>query len=96
MKAKFLDLAERAVATFVQAFLAAETIDQTQLTQVSALKVAAVAGAFSVAKFLLVQTSAYLAATPAVVAITTPPTAPVTVTVTPSADPVPAPEAVAA
>lgn len=96
MKTKLLDLAERAGATFLQAFLAAETIDQTQITQVSALKLAAVAGAFSVAKYVLVQTSAYLATTPTVAAITTPPTAPVTVTVAPPADPAPAPEAVAA
>jgi hypothetical protein len=58
---KLVDLAERTGATFAQAFLAAITVDATGITQVSALKVAAVAGGYAVAKFLLLETRAYLA-----------------------------------
>jgi hypothetical protein len=60
MKRRLVDLAERAGATFAQAFLAAITVDSSGITQVDALKVAAVAGAYSVAKFLLGEANAYL------------------------------------
>lgn len=57
----FLDLAERALATFAQAFLAVEIADQAGVTQLEGLKVAGVAGALAVGKFLLVKVNAYLA-----------------------------------
>lgn len=57
-----VDLAERAGATFAQAFLAIETADQANIAQVGALKTAAYAGAFAVAKFLFVKASGFLAA----------------------------------
>lgn len=59
-----LDLIERAGATFAQAFLASITVDATHITQVDALKVGAVAGAFSVAKYLLVRVNAFLSSHP--------------------------------
>lgn len=64
MKKKLIDIAERAGATFAQAFLAIETADQANITQLGALKVAAVAGAYAVAKFLLIEANAYLRTSP--------------------------------
>lgn len=61
MKRTLIDLADRAGATFAQAFLAAITVDASGIAQVDALKVAAVAGGFAVAKFALIQANAYLA-----------------------------------
>lgn len=62
MKAALVDLLERAGATFAQAFLASITINATGVAQVEALKVAALAGGFAVAKFLLVKANEYLKA----------------------------------
>jgi hypothetical protein len=69
MKRKIIDLAERTGATFAQAFLAAETVDQTKLTQVDALKLASIAGAFAVAKYFLAEAKLYLARHPQEVTI---------------------------
>lgn len=55
-----IDLTERAGATFAQTFLAAITVSESGLTDLPALKIAAVAGAYAVAKFLLVKANAYL------------------------------------
>lgn len=57
-----VDLTERTGATFAQAFLAAITIGA--VTDTKAIKVAGVAGAYAVAKYLLVKANAYLKATP--------------------------------
>lgn len=59
-KAQVVDVAERSLATFAQAFLAIEVADQSGVTQISALKVAAVAGAFAVGKYLLIVASTWL------------------------------------
>jgi hypothetical protein len=64
MKRKLVDLVERAGATFAQAFLAVITVDATGITQLDALKVAGVAGAYAVAKYALTQANAYLGSTP--------------------------------
>lgn len=61
-KKTLVDMAERAGATFAQAFLAAITVDASGIAQVDALKVAAVAGAYAIAKYLLTQANGYLAA----------------------------------
>lgn len=58
-----IDLAERTVATFAEAFLAVETLNQTNLTQVSSLETAALAGGYAAGKFLLVKANAYLSST---------------------------------
>jgi FMN-dependent NADH-azoreductase len=58
----FIDLAERAGATFAQAFLAVITVGS--FTDLKALKVAAVAGGYALAKFALVRANAYLSAAP--------------------------------
>lgn len=60
-KKDFVDLGERVGATFAQAFLASVTVNVSGITEVDALKVAAIAGAYSVAKFLLVKANAFLA-----------------------------------
>ena len=54
-----VDLGERAGATFAQAFLAALTLGK--ITDLGALKIAAVAGGYAVAKYALVKANAYLA-----------------------------------
>lgn len=54
-----IDVAERAGATFAQAFLAAVTLGST--TDLSAAKLGAVAGGYAVAKYLLVKAQAFLA-----------------------------------
>lgn len=59
MKKYVIDVAERAAATFAQAFLAALTVGS--FTDVSAVKLAAVAAAYAVAKYLLVVANAVLA-----------------------------------
>ena len=59
----FVDLLERAGATFAQAFLAIEVADQANIAQIGALKTAALAGLFAVAKFALVKANKFLAAT---------------------------------
>ena len=58
MKKKLVDLFDRAGATFAQAFLAAVTLGT--LTDVNALKLAGIAGAYAVAKYLLVEANKYL------------------------------------
>lgn len=60
-KATIIDLTERAGATFAQAFLAVIVVNQAQITQLTALETAGVAGAFAVAKFLLVKANTFLA-----------------------------------
>lgn len=59
MKKALVDVAERAGWTFVQAFAAALTVGS--FTDVSALRLAGIAGAYSVVKYLGVQANAYLA-----------------------------------
>lgn len=66
-KVTIIDVAERAFATFAQSFLAAVTLGHTvtpAITDLRALEFAAVAGAYAVAKYLLVVANAYLATTP--------------------------------
>ena len=63
-KLTIIDLLERAGATFAQAFLAVLVVNQGNLTQLTALETAAVAGGFAVAKFLLVKASAFLEQAP--------------------------------
>lgn len=76
-KHTLIDLAERAGATFAQAFLAIEVADQANIAQIGALKTAAFAGAFAVAKFLLVKANGFLAKpTPVVVINQAAPSAP--------------------
>jgi Putative lactococcus lactis phage r1t holin len=58
-----VDIAERAGWTFVQAFAAALTLGS--FTDIGALKLAAIAGGFSVVKFLGVKANSYLAVPPA-------------------------------
>ena len=58
-----VDLLERAAATFAEAFLAVETVDQTRIVQLDSLKTASVAGAYAVGKFLLVKASSFLSST---------------------------------
>ncbi len=60
MKKKLVDLAERAGATFAQAFLAAITVDASGITQMDALKMGAVAGGYAVAKYVLGLARDYL------------------------------------
>lgn len=62
MKKKLIDVGERTLATFAQSFLAILIADQTGVTQLTALKVAAVAGGLAVAKYLMVVASQYLGA----------------------------------
>ena len=57
-KRAVVDLAERTTATFAQAFLAAVTVGK--VTDLSAVKVAGVAGGYAVAKYLLVAANRYL------------------------------------
>jgi hypothetical protein len=59
-----VDLVERAGATFAQAFLAIEVADQANIAQVGALKTAAYAGAFAVAKYALVKANSFIGANP--------------------------------
>lgn len=73
-KTTLIDVVERALATFAQAFLAIEIADQSGVTQLSSLKVAAVAGALAVAKYLLVQANAFLASSSDAVASAKPKT----------------------
>lgn len=65
MKARLIDLAERSFATFWQAFGALLIADSTGITQVSALKVAAVAGGLAVVKYLSLQAGNFLKTPPA-------------------------------
>jgi len=68
-KTTLIDVSERALATFAQTFLAAVTLGHTvtpALTDLRALELAAVAGAYAVAKYLLVVANAFLAASPTV------------------------------
>lgn len=58
MKAKTVDLLERAAATFAQAFLAAVVVGT--VTDWKALELALVAGGMAVAKYVLVVANAYL------------------------------------
>lgn len=60
IQAQLIDVAERSVATFAQAFLAIEIADQSNVTQISALKVALVAGGLAVGKYLFVVAGAWL------------------------------------
>jgi hypothetical protein len=60
IKKKIIDILERSGATFAQAFIAIEIADQANVTQLGALKTAAVAGGLAVGKYLLVQANAYL------------------------------------
>jgi Putative lactococcus lactis phage r1t holin len=62
---RLIDLAERTAATFAQAFLAVLIADESGVTQLTALKVAAVAGGLAVAKYLLVYANAVLGNPPA-------------------------------
>lgn len=59
-KVKALDLAERTGATFAQAFLSVLTLDKAHFTEWTAVQVGLVAGAYAVAKYLLVQVNSYL------------------------------------
>lgn len=66
-KVTIIDVAERAFATFAQSFLAAVTLGHTvtpAITDLRALELAAVAGAYAVAKYLLVVANAFLATSP--------------------------------
>lgn len=56
-----IDLAERASATFAQAFLAVEIADQNGVSQIEGLKIAVVAGGLAVAKFAYTKVNLYLA-----------------------------------
>lgn len=56
-----LDLLERSLATFAQAFLAVEIADQNGVSQVESLKIAAVAGGLAVAKWAYAKINIYLA-----------------------------------
>jgi FMN-dependent NADH-azoreductase len=58
----FIDLADRVGATFAQAFLAVITVGS--FTDLKALKVAAVAGGYAVAKYLFTASKLYLSRTP--------------------------------
>jgi hypothetical protein len=62
MKRRLIDAAERAAATFAQAFLAALTVQS--FTDVNALELAAVAAGYAVAKYLLVLANEFLAQPP--------------------------------
>ena len=59
MKHHLIDVGDRASATFAQAFLAALTVGS--FTDLNALKLAGIAGGYSVAKYLLVQANEVLA-----------------------------------
>lgn len=59
-----VDLVERSVATFAQAFLAVEIVDQNGVNQPESLKIAAVAGALAVGKFLLAKANVFLKSSP--------------------------------
>lgn len=61
-KKTLVDLAERAGWTFAQAFAAALTIGS--FTDLHALKLAAVAGAYAIVKWLGVKANSYLGSTP--------------------------------
>ena len=60
--ATLIDFAERALATFAQAFLAAVTLGTT--TKLDDLKLAAIAGGYSVGKLLLVKANQFLSSKP--------------------------------
>ena len=62
LAAALVDVSERTAATFAQAFLAAVTVGT--MTDASALKLGAVAGAYAVGKYLLVEANAYLKRNP--------------------------------
>lgn len=55
---KLIDLAERAAATFVQAFVAIALV--SGVSDLTALKAAGVAGALAVGKFASAQAAQYL------------------------------------
>lgn len=61
-KKQIIDIIERTVATFGQAFLALLIADASGVSQTNALEVAAVAGGLAAAKYIVVQLNAYLAA----------------------------------
>ena len=58
MEKTIVDLLERSLATFAQAFLAAVTLGS--VTDMKAVELAAIAGAYAVGKFLLVKANQYL------------------------------------
>ncbi len=67
-KATLIDLAERSLATFAQAFLAAVTLGHTvtpAITDLRALELAAIAGAYAVAKYLMIAANTFLGSSPA-------------------------------
>ena len=80
-KATLVDLFERTLATFAQAFLAILIVNQGHLSQITALETAGVAGGLAVAKFLLMKANTFLGSpaqaavqAPAVVKVATKPT----------------------
>lgn len=62
MKRKVIDVADRTVATFVQAFVA--IILASNVTDLTAVKAAGIAGGLAVLKYLAVVANNYLAAHP--------------------------------
>jgi hypothetical protein len=63
-KKTLVDIAERSLATFAQAFLASVTLGHSvvpAITDLRALELGAIAGGYSVGKYLLVKANAYLA-----------------------------------
>ncbi len=69
-KRNLVDLVERAVATFAQAFLALALV--TGLSDRKSAEAAGVAGALAVGKWIYSRVNAYLAPTPIAVVIPTP------------------------
>lgn len=65
MKKHLLAVFERAGWTFAQAFAAALTVSNAAHFDVNALKVAAVAGGYSVAKYVMVLAGQYTDSKPA-------------------------------
>lgn len=55
-----VDFVERVGATFVQAFLAVVAVDGGTITDVTALKTGAVAGALAIAKYLAIRANEFL------------------------------------
>lgn len=63
-KVKLIDVVDRTAATFAETFLGLLVADSTGVTQLSAVKIAAVASGLAAAKYLFVQLSAYLGSSP--------------------------------
>lgn len=61
-KKTLVDLAERSIATFAQAFAAALTLGS--VTDLRAVELAAVAGSYAVLKFTLAKANAFLNTAP--------------------------------